>query len=230
MAFTASFGAVCALAGEPQRELVVCADPNNLPFSNDKLEGFENKIAGLIAENLHASVSYTWQIQRRGFLRRTLQAGACDVVMGVPAAGLPEVSVTRPYYTSTYVFVSAKSRHLNLGSFDEPALPRLKIGLHAIGMEGTNTPPARALASRGIVGNIVGFSMWGEDGVENPQARVIDAVAAGEIDTAIVWGPFAGYFAKRYGDRLAVVPVAPDPRMPSLAFTFEHCARCSPGR
>lgn len=215
-----SLGVGPTLSAEQKRELAVCADPNNLPFSNQKLEGFENKIASLIAADLHATLHYTWQIQRRGFLRRTLHAGACDLIMGVPAAGLPGVAATRPYYASTYVFVSAKKRNLNLGSFDEPALPKLKIGLHAIAADGVNTPPARALASRGIVDNIVGFSMWGEDGVADPQAKVIDAVAAGDIDTAIVWGPFGGYFAKRYPDQLAVTAVDPDPRLPTLAFTY----------
>jgi mxaJ protein len=220
MASMASLGAPPTLAAEQRRELKVCADPNNLPFSNDRLEGFENKIASLIAAHLHASLHYTWQIQRRGFLRKTLHTGLCDLVMGL-TAGLPGVSATRPYYTSTYVFVSAKPRNLNLRSFDEPALRSLKIGLHAVGAAGVNPPPAHALASRGIIDNIIGFPMWGEDGVENPQGKVIDAVATGEIDTAIVWGPFGGYFAKRYVDQLVVTPVAPDSSVPSLVFTYD---------
>jgi mxaJ protein len=202
------------------RVLAVCADPDNLPYSNDRLEGFENRIAGLIAEELHASVRYTWGVQRRGFLRRTLQAGMCDVVMGVPA-GLPGVSVTYPYYASTYVFVSIRSRNLQLSDFDAPVLRGLTIGLQAVGAEGANTPPANALARRGLAGNVVGFAMWGEDGGENPQALIIDAVAAGEIDAAVVWGPLAGYFAKRHQHRLILSPVAPDPQTPGLPFVYE---------
>ena len=216
----ASLSGASPAAVESRRELAVCADPNNLPFSNDKLEGFENKIASLIAEELHASVRYTWRTQRQGFLRRTLHTRACDLVMGVPA-GLPGVSMTRPYYSSTYVFVSARARDLRLGSFDDPALRSLKIGLHALGAEGANTPPASALARRGLVGNIVGYPMWGDAQDDtDPQGRILAAVATGEIDTAIVWGPFAGYFAKRYGDRLEVSPAAFDPLMPSLAFAY----------
>jgi mxaJ protein len=216
--------AACSLCGpsmaDQPRVLAVCADPDNLPYSNDRLEGFENRIAGLIAEELHTSIRYTWSVQRRGFLRRTLQAGACDVVMGVPA-GLPGVSVTHPYYASTYVFVSMRSRNLQLGDFDAPVLRALKVGLQAVGAEGANTPPASALARRGLANNVVGFATWGEDNGENPQARIIDAVAAGEIDTAVVWGPFAGYFAKRHQDRLILSPVAPDPQTPALPFVYE---------
>ncbi len=220
-ALTAALCTGFAAAAEPRRELAVCSDPHNLPFSDDKLQGFENKVAALIAEDLGASLRYAWSVQRRGFLRRTLQARRCDLVMGVPASGLPGVSATRPYYASTYAFVSLRERRLELGNFDAPALARLRIGLHAIGAEGINTPPARALASRGMVENVVGFAVWGDESESDPQAKVIDAVVAGQIDTAIVWGPFAGYFAKRHGDRLAVVPAASDPRLPGLAFAYD---------
>jgi mxaJ protein len=208
-----------ASADEPN-VLAVCADPDNMPFSNDRLEGFENRIAGVIADELHASVRYTWSVQRRGFLRRTLQSGACDVVMGVPA-GLPGVLATRPYYTSTYVFVSARERNLALGDFDAPDLRSLKIGLQALGADGANTPPASALARRGLASQVVGFPMWGDSGAESARARIIDAVAAGEIDTAVVWGPLAGYFSKRHEDRLLLTPVVFDPKTPELIFVYE---------
>lgn len=201
------------------RELAVCADPSNLPYSNDRQEGFENRIASLIASDLHASLRYTWNMQRRSFLRRTLSTGACDVVIGVPA-GLQGVMATRPYYTSTYVFVTDKRRALRLTGFDDPALRDLKIGLQALGAEGANTPPASALAQRGLARQVTGFPMWGEEADETPQAHIIDAVASGQIDTAIVWGPFAGYFAKRHGDQLLVTPVAGDPKQPELAFRY----------
>jgi mxaJ protein len=216
----APLGAPLAAEIKPRRELVVCADPNNLPFSNQKLQGFENKIARLIAEHLHASLRYAWNAEPRGFRPRSLQTGACNLVMGVPG-GLPGVSVTRPYYASTYVFVTARSRNLKLNSFDDPALRTLKIGVQAIGAEGANTPPVSALARRGIRDNVVGYSLWAEARRENPQARIVAAVAKGEIDTALVWGPFAGYFAKRYKNRLLLAPVAPDPEMPALAFSYD---------
>ena len=201
------------------RELVVCADADNLPFSNDKFEGFENKIVDLVAKEMRAPVRYAWNGGPRGFRPRMLQSGACNLVMGVPA-GLPGVSVTRPYYTSTYVFVTARSRKLNLHGFDDPALRNLKIGLQAIGAQGANTPPANALARRGLVDNIVGYSIRESSGEPSSQAKIIDAVISGEVDTALVWGPLAGYFAKRHGDRLLLTPVDSDPQNPTIPFSY----------
>lgn len=127
--------------------------------------------------------------------------------MGVPQ-GLSGVATTRPYYTSTYVFVSMRDRALHLGSFDDSSLVGPKIGLHALGASGANTPPAHALARRGMTANVAGYSMWGDGTRANPQADILAAVAAGEIDTAIVWGPIGGYFARPSADRLELSPVA----------------------
>lgn len=213
-----------AAADAAPRELAVCADPANLPYSNDRQEGFENRIASLIADDLHATLRYTWNVQRRSFLRRTLRAGECDVVIGLPV-GLQGVAQSRPYYASTYVFVTARQRGLQqalqVQGFDAPALRTLKIGVQALGAEGANTPPAGALARRGIVDHVVGFPMWGEEDDETPQARIIDAVATGEIDVAVVWGPFAGYFARRHGDALQLTPALADSQQPALAFRYE---------
>jgi len=139
--------------------------------------------------------------------------------MGVPL-GLERVAATQPYYTSTYVFVTLRSRQLDLHSFDDARLQDLKIGLQALGAEGANTPPAAALARRGIHQHVVGYAMWGDDDDETPQAHIIEAVARGDIDTAIVWGPFAGYFARQFGDRLKLTPVDADPQLPGLAFAY----------
>jgi quinoprotein dehydrogenase-associated probable ABC transporter substrate-binding protein len=209
-----------AMAAAAESELRVCADPDNLPFSNQQQEGFENKIAALLADDLHAKLSYDWQKQRQGFIRATLGAHHCDVVMGVPY-GYERVLSSQPYYRSGYVFVTARSRHLEIKSFDDPVLRKLKIGLHAIGNDGANSPPAHALARRGIVENIVGFSMWGEESVENPQGQLVDAVAKGDVDVAIVWGPIGGFFAKQYGKDLVVTPVPADAQMPSQPFVFD---------
>jgi quinoprotein dehydrogenase-associated probable ABC transporter substrate-binding protein len=206
-------------SAQAQRLLAVCADPSNLPFSNDKLEGFENKIASLIAEELQATLRYTWSEQRRSFLRRTLLAHRCEVVMGVPP-GLPGVEVTRPYYVSSYVFVSAHDRNLHLDGFDDPALRDLKIGVEAINVEGANTPPVNAVARRGLAGHVVGFSGADTEESESRAAKMIEAVANHEIDVAILWGPFGGYFAKRHAGRLVVTPIASDPQQPTLPFSF----------
>jgi quinoprotein dehydrogenase-associated probable ABC transporter substrate-binding protein len=207
---------------EPQnnhKQFRVCADPNNLPFSNQKQEGFENKIAELLAREFDSQVQYTWWPQRRGFIRNTLSAGVCDVVMGVPS-GYDPVLTTRPYYRSTYVFVYPKSANHQVTSFDDPALRQLKIGVHLIGDDYTNSPPAHALSAKGIVDNVVGYSVFGNYAEESPPGKIIQAVAAGEINMAIVWGPIAGYFAKKQPVQLTLVPVPADAGSPSLPFVY----------
>ena len=194
--------------GAPDRVLRVCSDPNNLPFSNRRLEGFENRIAALLAREMNAKVEYTWWAQRRGFLRNTLKAGACDVVLGLPS-GIEMAQTSHPYYRSSYVFVTRSAERLDLRSFDDPRLKKLKIGVQLIGDDYANTPPAHELARRGLVRNIVGFTVYGDYGRENPPARIIEAVARGQVDAAIVWGPLAGYFAPRQDVRLSVTPVSP---------------------
>jgi mxaJ protein len=139
----------------------VCADPNNLPFSNDNGEGFENKIAALIAHDLAVKVEYTWFAQRRGFVRNTLNARACDVVMGIPAAS-EMMLTTRPYYRSTYVFLTRADCGLNIESLDDPRLAKLRLGVHLIGDDYANAPPMHALARRGIVKNVAGYSIYGD--------------------------------------------------------------------
>jgi len=202
------------------RTLRVCADPNNLPFSNAREQGFENQIAHVIARDMHAQVKYTWWAQRRGFLRNTLKAGDCDVVLGLPSS-IDMAATTRPYYRSTYVFVSRKDRGLHVTSFDDEILKTLRIGVQLIGDDGANAPPAHALANRGIVDNVRGYTVYGDYSKPNPPARIIDAVACGEVDLAVVWGPLAGYFAKRQPVPLEIVPVSPEIDLPFLPFVFD---------
>jgi quinoprotein dehydrogenase-associated probable ABC transporter substrate-binding protein len=212
-----------ALGERPARLLRVCADPNNLPFSNRRLEGFENRIAGLMAREMGAEVAYTWWPQRRGFVRNTLNAGACDVVMGIPSS-YELVLATRPYYRSTYVFVSRQDRHLGVRSFDDPLLRRLRIGVQLVGDDYANAPPAHALAARGVIGNVHGYSVYGDYRQESPPAAVVEAVARGEVDVAVVWGPLAGWFARRQTHRripLEIVPVSPQIDLPFLPFVFD---------
>jgi mxaJ protein len=211
----------CAVGqAEPVRELRVCADPNNLPFTNEQEQGFENRIAELIAEELDAELSYTWWAQRRGFFRNTLRAGECDLVMGVPSS-FELALATRPYYRSTYVFVYPKGRGFDVRSFDDPVLHDLRIGVHLIGDDYNNTPPAEALAARGFGGRVKGYSIYGDYSQPNPPARILEALAAGEIDVAVVWGPLAGYFAPRLDVELEIVPVSPQIDLPYLPFVFD---------
>jgi mxaJ protein len=190
------------------RVLRVCADPNNLPFSNDKLEGFENKLVDLIARDLGATITYTWWAQRRGNVRETLNEGQCDLIPGV-GASLEMLATTRPYYRSTYVAVTRADRHLDIASFDDPRLPGLKIGVSMIGDDFNNTPPAHALTKRGIIDNVRGFMIYGDYAKPAPQADIVNAVVSGEVDVAFVWGPVAGYFATRSPVPLAVKPLPP---------------------
>jgi len=200
--------------------LRVCADPNNLPFSNDRLEGFENRIAEVIARDLGARVEYTWWAQRRGFIRNTLRARRCDLVLGVPSS-FELAATTAPYYRSTYVFVYRTDRGLNVRSFDDPVLREVKVGVQMIGDDFTNAPPAHALANRGVIENVVGYTLYGDYAEPNPPARIIEAVARGEIDVAVAWGPLAGYFARRQRVPLEVVPVSPEIDLPYLPFVFD---------
>jgi mxaJ protein len=203
----------------PPGVLRVCADPNNLPFSNEKQEGFENRIAELVAREMHAKLEYTWWAQRRGYIRNSLKAGLCDVFIGMPT-GVDMVLVTRPYYRSIYTFVTRRSTP-RITSLDDPRLHRLRIGVQIIGDDFANAPPAEALTHRGIVKNVRGYSVLGNYREPNPPSRIVRAVSNGEIDVAIVWGPLAGYFARKSAVPLRVVPVSPEVDVPYLPFVFD---------
>ena len=142
------------------------------------------------------TAEFSWRPQMRGFVRKGLKAGACDVYMGVPANYGPLLTTT-PYYRSTYVFVYRANGPVHVRSLDDRALRSLRVGVHMIGDDYQNTPPAQALAARGMIDNVRGYPIVGDYSKPNPQARILEALARGEIDVAIVWGPFAGYFAKQ---------------------------------
>jgi mxaJ protein len=197
----------------------VCADPNNLPFSNARGEGFENRIAELVAKDLGATVQYTWWAQRRGYIRNSLKAKLCDVMIGVPTS-LGTVLATRPYYRSSYVFVTRRDGP-RIASLDDPKLRRLRVGVQLIGDDFANAPSAEALSHRGIIKNVRGYTVIGNYKEPNPPSRIVRAVSAGDVDVAIVWGPLAGYFAQRSGVPLRVVPVTPEIDVPYLPFVFD---------
>lgn len=192
--------------------LKVCADPDNLPFSNRRAQGFDNKIAEVLASELGRKVEFVWQRAGRGFVRENLNKGVCDALIGVPAQFRP-VLTTTPYYSSSYVFVTRKSRNLHLKSFDDPRLRNMKIGVQVL--EEDYAPPARALSRRQLSANIVGFEATGEE-----SGDIIRAVARGKIDAAVVWGPLAGYYASRQRVPLELSPVTPELDPPALPFRF----------
>ena len=200
--------------------LRVCSDPNNLPFSNDKQEGFENKIAELIAREMNLKLEYTWWAQRRGFVRETLKSDRCDLIVGMPSSS--ELALTTaPYYRSTYVFVWRTDRALNIRSFDDAVLHKLRIGVQMIGDDFANSPPAHALTNRKIVDNVKAYSVYGDYSQPNPPARVVEAVAKREVDVAVVWGPTAGFFVKQEHLPLTLAPVTPQIDLPYLPFVYD---------
>jgi len=200
--------------------LRVSADPNNMPFTNRKQEGFENKIADVLSRELGCEIEYIWRAQRRGFFREALKEGECDFVLGVPCDS-ERAFTTVPYYRSSYTFVTRKERNLNLTSFDDPRLAKISIGVQIIGEDRCNTPPAHALALRGIIDNVLGYSVYGDYREEAPPARIVSGVAKGEVDAAVVWGPMAGYFAQRQTPPLALHLVEPDTKHPELRYVYD---------
>jgi mxaJ protein len=203
------------VGGAEPKELRVCADPDNLPFSNEKLEGFENKIAELIAHDLGARLSYTWWPHQRGLVRRTLNEDRCDVLIGIPK-GYDLVLWTKPYYRSAYVIAYVKDRGPAITSLDDPILRQIKIGVHV------NTPPHDALARRGIVGsNVVGYRLFHTPNgpAEDSPGKLLDDLLAEKIDVALVWGPFAGYYVKKRSAPLQLLPLRGDD--PTTPFSFD---------
>lgn len=210
-----------ALRGDARagRVLRVCADPNNLPFSGQERPGFENQIADVLARAVGARIAYTWWPERRGFLRATLLARTCDVVIGVPV-GLDRVRTTAPYYRSAYAFVSRADRALAIHSLDDPRLGTLAIAVPLIGDDGANPPPVHALARRGIIGNVRGFHVLGDYRRASPSAGALRAVVDRAVDVAIVWGPLAGGFAAHTRAPLVVTPLD-EPADSGLAMRFD---------
>jgi mxaJ protein len=224
--FLSAAGLAIGAAAAEAAVLRVCADPNNLPFSDRDGQGFENEILALISRDLGVSLDYTWWAQRRGYVRHTLKADICDIWPGV-ASGAEMMTSTRPYYRSSYVFVTRADRGLTIASLDDPQLRTLTIGVQMVGSDAMNTPPAHALARRGIIENVRGYMLYGDYREPHPPSSIIDAVADGAVDVAIVWGPTAGYFAAWASTPLTLEPVRPwrDGRGLPMAFDISMGVR-----
>lgn len=206
-----------AFAADPQ-DLWVCADRNNLPYSNDREQGFENKLADTVAHDLGRTLHYVWWPASPTFAHKVFRKGACDLIMGIPSKGYDLAEPTQPYYHSSYVFVSRRDRHLAIDSFDDPSLKTVKIGLHVI--DDGFTPAAQELATRGIIRNVVGYNIFGNLSKDNPSADLIRAVAQGDVDVAIAWGPLAGYFAQHSSVPLQLTPICAASAKTSLPVSF----------
>jgi mxaJ protein len=196
----------------------VCADPDNMPLSNQKGEGFEQKIAELIAKEWNAKVEYAWWPVRRGFFARALNGRYCDLAIEAPPA-LDIASVTKPYFRSGYVFVTRKDSGLDIKSLADPRLKKLRIGVNLLNSDAENTPPAMALSKYGVVGNLKGYSTFYTT-TERPE-DIVNDVAKKDIDVAIVWGPLAGYFAKQSAVPLSLQPLAERDSLSDLPFRFD---------
>lgn len=196
----------------------VCADPDNMPLSNQKGEGFEQKIAELVAKEWNAKIEYAWWPVRRGFFARALNGRYCDIAIQAPAR-FDMAAVTRPYFRSGYVFVTRKDSGLDIKSLADPRLKKLRIGVNLLNSDAENTPPAMALSKYGVVGNLRGYSTFYTD-TERPE-DIVNDVAKKDIDVAIVWGPIAGYFAKQSPVPLLVVPLAERDSLSDFPFRFD---------
>ncbi|MCC6311524.1 MAG: quinoprotein dehydrogenase-associated putative ABC transporter substrate-binding protein [Trueperaceae bacterium] len=203
-------GPVSAQAGG--WEMRVCADPSSMPFSSDDGRGFENEIAGILAAELGARVTYDWHYFNSDIVRLELRAGNCDVLMGVPD-GYDDLLTTVAYYQSPYVLLYRPNQGYELSSFDDPVLRTLKIGVQSTGI-----PPQTALVEHGLGANIVA-TYRAEYGAPDRLAQVVRAVANGDIDVGVAWGPQVGYYAGELGLDLTVVPMTSEFDPASLPMT-----------
>ena len=198
--------------------LRVCADANNLPFSNKKEEGFENKIARLIAGELGQPVRYTWWPQTIGFVRNTLRLRRCDLIAGI-GTGNELVQNTNPYYRSVYAMVYRRDSGLRATALSDPALRSLRFGVIA------GTPPATLLAVYDLIGQTQPYHLTVDTRYFSPARQAIADVAEGKIDVAVIWGPIAGYFAKRQKVPLVVVPLLNEKAKVRLDFWVSMAVR-----
>ncbi|MGV1014012.1 MAG: quinoprotein dehydrogenase-associated putative ABC transporter substrate-binding protein [Methyloceanibacter sp.] len=191
----------------------VCADPNNMPFSNEQGEGFENRLAELIAEKLNLTLEYVWFPESSGYVPNTMGKDACDLVMGY-AQGTGLIDDTNPYYHTSYVLIY-RADDPNLAGIDSLSDPRLKnkrIGLVA------RTPPASILAMHGLGSNAKPFEIFAGENQSKAAADMIAEIASGKLDAGLLWGPVGGFYAKRSPVPLAVVPLVKESAGPSTIY------------
>ena len=201
--------------------LRVCADPNNLPFSNDKGEGFENKIAEMLAAKLDKRLAYAWYPQATGFVRNTLGAYRCDLIPGFPQ-GDELVQSTNPYYRTAYaLIVKLDARLDDVDTLGDPRLKEKRIGIVA------GTPPATYLAVNGLMRNAKPYPLVVDTRVDSSAQAMMRDLASGEIDVGILWGPMAGYYASRANPPLRVVLLLNETRGPQLVFRIAMGVRAS---
>jgi quinoprotein dehydrogenase-associated probable ABC transporter substrate-binding protein len=192
-------------------ELRVCADPNNLPFSNEKKEGFENKIADVIGDELKLPVHYVFFPQIIGFVRNTLRARTCDLIVGT-IAGDDLVQTTNPYYYSAYVAVYRGGDGFTFSGFDDPKLKSMKIGI--VGA----TPPSNLLVHHDLMSHAKPYALTVDTRYESPTHQMLEDLANKEIDVGLLWGPIAGYYIKRDKLPLRMAVLRNEPNEPRMDY------------
>lgn len=180
--------------------LRICADPNNLPYSNKAGEGFENRIAEMFAAELGVSVEYTWYPGTVGFIRNTLRVRKCDLILAAPT-GSELLQNTNPYYRSAYAIVSRKESGLTATSLGDPIMKSLRIGVVA------GTPPATLIAKYGLFDQMRAYQLMVDTRYDSSTARMVEDIVSGDIDIGLLWGPIAGYHAKTHNPPLVVTPL-----------------------
>lgn len=198
--------------------LRVCADPNNLPFSNKKLEGFENKIIEIIARELNKPVHYTWFPQTVGFVRNTLHINECDLITGI-TIGNERVQNTNPYYRSIYALVYSQKSEALPQDFSDPEYQNKTIGLVA------GTPAANLMAKYGLLGQIKPYQLMVDTRYFSAGKQIMDDIENNVIDVAILWGPIAGYFANLSKDDIAVIPLIDETKSLTLDYGITMAVR-----
>src|SRR5438552_10933081 len=192
--------------------LRVCADPRNLPFSNDKGEGFENKLGELFAEKLQKKLDYMYFPQATGFVRMTLGSHRCDVIMGFPQ-GDDLVQGTNPYYRTAYALVAKAGSGLeDVATLGDERLKGKHIGIVA------GTPPATNMAVNGLMANARPYQLMVDTRIDSSAEAMIGDLVSGKINAGILWGPMAGFYAKKANPPLHVTPLVQEKTGPRLAF------------
>jgi quinoprotein dehydrogenase-associated probable ABC transporter substrate-binding protein len=192
-------------------ELRVCADPNDMPFSDEKGEGFENKIAQVLGNDLALPVRYTWFPQVVGFVRNTLRANRCDLVMGT-VAGDEIMQTTTPYYYTSYVIAYRNDNGWTFTDFDDPKMKAMHIGIVA------GTPPADLLVRHGLMAHARPYALQVDTRFESSVHQMLSDIVNKEIDAGLVWGPVAGYYIKKGGMPLKMALIENEPGAPRMAY------------
>ena len=203
-----------------QTELRVCADPHNLPFSNEAGEGYENKIAALIAHELKIGLSYTWFPDSQGFVRATLMKNRCDVVIGT-VAGAEDMATTDAYYHTAYVMMTRQADNITTARVDDWKIAGRRFGIIA------GTPPTNLVVDHNLMDQTAIYPLMVDTRVDQPGHRMVSDVAGGTVDVGLIWGPIAGYYV--HADKLPLRLTLLDPETSKVRLDYHIAMGVRPG-